>query len=422
MMKDSAKKILSQLMDSGFDEARVTLMNTQKDELFLAHNKASHMRSTESGSLGILAIRDNRKVTGSITSSEPEAVRNLISRLKEDVATSPVDKANAVCSGQIGSFVKGPREMDRDSMIQGAKELLSYREKNYPGFQIEGAQVQYDLQKQAIVSSRGSELELSHGFYTIVLEGASKDEHGSSSFNYTYGMTESIPHDIQNHLNISEMMANSALETRASKIDGKFTGDIILMPLAAGGLFEWLFGQLEDFALLNDSSLFKNSVGETIASDLLSITHTLEGAGVPPFNREGFLLKPFPQIEKGRLNHLIPGYYGSRKLNLPHYPTGWGWDMAPGGTSREQMISSVKRGALVGRLSMGSPASNGDFSGVIKNSFLIEDGRRTRALSETMISGNAAQMLKDITAVSREVTNFGTGNFPWVQIKGVQFS
>jgi PmbA protein len=35
----------------------------------------------------------------------------------------------------------------------------------------------------------------------------------------------------------------------------------------------------------------------------------------------------------------------------------------------------VPRGALVDRLSMGDPAPNGDFSGVVKNSFLIR--RRT---------------------------------------------
>ena len=54
----------------------------------------------------------------------------------------------------------------------------------------------------------------------------------------------------------------------------------------------------------------------------------------------------------------------------------------------------IDKGALVNRLSMGSPAANGDFSGVIKNSFLIEDGGLSGALSETMISGNTINMLK----------------------------
>ena len=64
--------------------------------------------------------------------------------------------------------------------------------------------------------------------------------------------------------------------------------------------------------------------------------------------------------------------------------------MAAGKTPRAQMVADVQRGALVGRLSMGSPAPNGDFSSVVKNSFLIEDGIAGQALSETMITGNIA--------------------------------
>lgn len=81
-----------------------------------------------------------------------------------------------------------------------------------------------------------------------------------------------------------------------------------------------------------------------------------------------------------------------------------------------------KHRALVGRLSMGSPAPNGDFSGVIKNSFLLENGERTKALSETMITGNVAQMLKDIQDISAEVSNFGGYQLPWLKIGGLRFS
>ena len=79
-------------------------------------------------------------------------------------------------------------------------------------------------------------------------------------------------------------------------------------------------------------------------------------------------------------------------------------------------------GALVNRLSMGRPASNGDFSGVIKNSFAIEGGKQGTALSETMITGNVAQMLKDVVAVSRERIDTGAFLLPWVRIGNLHFS
>jgi PmbA protein len=86
------------------------------------------------------------------------------------------------------------------------------------------------------------------------------------------------------------------------------------------------------------------------------------------------------------------------------------------------MVAAVRRGALVGRWSMGSPAPNGDFSGVIKNSFLIEEGELGAALSEVMVSGNMARMLLDVLAVSRERIDTGDQALPWLRIGNLNFS
>ena len=101
---------------------------------------------------------------------------------------------------------------------------------------------------------------------------------------------------------------------------------------------------------------------------------------------------------------------------------GEGWELLPGTTPLDELIASVPRGAVVDRLSMGSPAPNGDFSGVIKNSFLIEGGRLGDALAETMISGNVARMLLDVVAVSAERIDSGSQALPWVRISGLNFS
>ena len=44
------------------------------------------------------------------------------------------------------------------------------------------------------------------------------------------------------------------------------------------------------------------------------------------------------------------------------------------------------------------------------------------ALSETMISGNVARMLKDVTAVSAERIDTGGLCLPWLRIGGLHFS
>ena len=82
----------------------------------------------------------------------------------------------------------------------------------------------------------------------------------------------------------------------------------------------------------------------------------------------------------------------------------------------------ITRGAVVNRLSMASPAPNGDFSGVIKNSFRIDRGEIGPALSETMINGNMARLLEAVSAVSAEHLDSGGEDFPWLRVGGLNFS
>jgi PmbA protein len=144
---------------------------------------------------------------------------------------------------------------------------------------------------------------------------------------------------------------------------------------------------------------------------------------VAAISADAFATPPVHVLREGRLATLTPSLYGSRKTGLAHVPVAaGGWELAAGASPLDQVIAGVSRGALVGSLSMGNPAANGDFSGVIKNSFLIESGDIGPALSEVMIAGNVAQMLRDVTAVSRERLDRGLWLLPWLRVAGLSFS
>ena len=57
-----------------------------------------------------------------------------------------------------------------------------------------------------------------------------------------------------------------------------------------------------------------------------------------------------------------------------------------------------------------------------KNSYLIEDGEIKYPVSETMVSGNFAEMLQSVKAISRERVDSGYGILPWVAVSGVTIS
>ncbi|MBQ3664082.1 MAG: TldD/PmbA family protein, partial [Clostridia bacterium] len=117
------------------------------------------------------------------------------------------------------------------------------------------------------------------------------------------------------------------------------------------------------------------------------------------------------------------GLYASNKLHLPRGGNdSFSLVMAPGDKTLDEIVSSIEKGILVGRFSGGQPSSNGDFSGVAKNSFLIENGKIGPALSETMISGNLADMLFRLRDVSSELVEDGMSVLPYAAFDGITVS
>lgn len=262
----------------------------------------------------------------------------------------------------------------------------------------------------------GSSLSYSVGCYSLMAMGTASDGDKSSSFNYTGGDTHDLSAHASEYFGIANMLWETERQIDARPISDKFVGEIILAPTAISDLLGWLLGQLGDSALIADSSVFKDSVGDVIASPLLSIRSRFDAPGQVPYSNDAFVAPAIDLVVQGQLSTLLPSLYGSRKTGLPHTPSSSGWSIDTGELTRDELIGSVPKGALVNRLSMGSPGPNGDFSGVIKNSFIIKDGAVREALSDTMIAGNMAQMLKDISGVSREHVDFGGQDFPWVRI------
>ncbi len=75
------------------------------------------------------------------------------------------------------------------------------------------------------------------------------------------------------------------------------------------------------------------------------------------------------------LKSFLLDQYGSRKTGLARAVTGGGaWVVDAGTTPLDEMIRDVKAGVLITRFSGGRPNDKGDFSGIAKNSYYIENG------------------------------------------------
>ena len=138
---------------------------------------------------------------------------------------------------------------------------------------------------------------------------------------------------------------------------------------------------------------------------------------------DGFLSEDFDVIRNGVLQSFLLSFYVSNKTGLPRAKNSSGALIVGGGERTvEQIIGGIEHGIIVGRFSGGEPSANGDFSGVAKNSFLIEHGKVVGAVNETMIGGNLAKMLFSLHALSKEREADGASVLPWAAFDGITIS
>ncbi|HUP06676.1 MAG TPA: metallopeptidase TldD-related protein [Caldimonas sp.] len=424
-LRASAERALELMRAHGFEHAQASAARVVRHELNFNFNEPSLMRSTDVERLALSGLVDGRKASTELGEVEGGAdLAERIAALHADARAAPQDAAHAVSAGERARIVQGPPEADLRLLADTVAEVLDVRAREAPKMMLEEGLAAHALLEAQTLTSGGSDLACRVGWYEASVMGTARDGQRASSFNHAGGRCHDLRGvPIVERFGIGAMLHDTQRQVDAQPIGASFTGDVVLMPQAVADVVGWLLGQLSDPALIARTSLYRERVGSPIGAPLLSLRSRFDAPGIAAISADAYATAPVEVLSGGRLCTLLPSLYGSRKTGLPHVPTpGGGWELDAGPTPRSEVIGGVPRGSLVGRLSMGHPASNGDFSGVIKNSFAIEHGEIAGALSETMISGNVAQMLKDVTAVSCERIDTGTLCLPWLRIGGLHFS
>ena len=211
-------------------------------------------------------------------------------------------------------------------------------------------------------------------------------------------------------------------------LEGKFTGPVVLAPYALAEIVLWtIIGNfVSDSCLIDGTSIWKDKLGEQVADPAFSMSFEPYNEDVVVRSRhtgEGYPTEDFDLIRDGKLVSFVLSQYGANKTGGKRSGnTGSNMRIKAGEKTLEELISGIEKGILVMRFSGGQPAPSGEFSGVAKNSFLIENGKITEALSETMISGCVPDMLKNIRGISSDVLTDGDGSLPYIAFNGLTIS
>jgi PmbA protein len=281
-------------------------------------------------------------------------------------------------------------------------------------------------EKQFFLNSNGTVLLAKEGYYTIIAMFTSKEGKKTSSFNYAAVDTDNLDTPFAELGRFAQLMKESTEQTEMKHIPENFVGDVIITPECFEDFLYYFSSMISTYPLITNTCIFKDKINSKIAPEQFTLHSKPVNDDFTSgyfFDGDGYKVENFPYVKNGVLQSFILGLYGSKKTGLQRsVNSGYYWEVEAGNTELEEMVKSTQKGILMCRFSGGSPAQNGDFSGVAKNSYYIEDGKIQFPISETMVAGNIAQLLLNISDISQERIHFGSSLMPWVKIAKLDIS
>jgi len=418
---DILKKCLDRLIAEGADKAEVNLVQGKKEELNIHSGEINLLRSMEEYNLELTAIIDQKKDTIRINKIDDQAIGEAVAEVIENARKSEKDTANDVPDGIVNKhFADQKTGVDIAHMHFRLKEFIGDVRKHYEYVVVEEAILDHVDSNRFYENSSGVSLSSTSDQYNFVVMFFAKKGKQTSSFNYTGQSAKDLKHPLL-EVGSLKILLKEAIEHLEPQVipEKKFTSQVIVTPDCLCEIFSFLLAHLSNQYLISGVSQFKDKIGEQVVDTKLTLKtepHSAELAVKNYFGSDGFIQRNDHIIQDGILKNYLLNYYGALKTGYARGPsTGSNLVVEPGVESFSDMIKSTEKGIILSRFSGGMPAPNGEFSGIAKNSYYLEDGEIKYPIKETMISGNIFNLFNNILGISKERINNGESLMPYIK-------
>ncbi len=418
---------IDKLKRAGAEKVECSVSFSEKKELNIDSGEMTLLRTTFNTSLGISVIKDQKKGSTSINKTDKGSIDQAVEQVMELAKASQPDEALDIAEKQpTKSFSKGDETADLDSMYNRMEEFLGYVNSTYPTVNLEQAVLDFTYSRSYFQNSNGVNFDINKGMYGFYPGFLSKDGKDTSSMNGTFFSALNLDKPLHKYCSIDTLLKQSTEQIRTQQVQNKFVGDVVVTPDCVSDFLGFITTDISDGKMITGNSLFKDKLNEQITHPGLTLhSHPVSEEICDGYfvTDDGYIAENNTIIDKGVLKTHLLSLYGSRKLGKSRAVNdGDAYLVDPGSMSRDSIISGIDKGVLLARFSGGNPANNGDFSGVAKNSYYIEDGEIKYPISETMVSGNIREMFENMGEVSKDRVDFGYCIFPWISFKGLTVS
>lgn len=441
MILDICEFGFKKALKAGADEAEVYAATEKELTVVFERNDVNIGKGHEVSGVGIRIFKNKSFGYSSVNSLSKGEVEKAVDRALKLARASPPDKFNELPDKKPLREIKGL--FDNESERFSSEQSLEYATNMFNAAKdyddrvtIDWCEFNATIGEDAIMSSRGVEAEEKDSSFIYIISGMARDGDEVSSMYYLFDGTHQIKEIACEQL--AKDFAEKVIKSLGAKKIKSFKGSVILSPLTSEDLIGSSIAYSCDANnVQKGASRFKDQMGKKVASEALTVKDdgTLPGGlGSSSFDREGLPPKPLTVIDRGELSAYLYNTYTAKKEGLESNAHASGntrappaigptnFAIEPGKESWNDMVKDVKKGILVTRFSGFPQMVSGDFSGVVKGGWLIENGELVKPVTETMMAGNIFELLKKASAISKERRKVLNFIMPYVRIDDVSIT
>lgn len=427
-IKNIAEKTRQLLLNAGAQKAQYTVTEKEKHEFNVDGGEFSLFRTLFDRSLSITAYKDQKKGSAFTNQFDDAAVEGAVTDCIKSAESGIADECYDIAPKQESEiFREGAYEPDIELFFSRTRELMADIREKHPKILMEQMIVSHDKIHTIYQNTNGTEFETFKGAYSVSLMYSAHEGDTTTSFFGSGIYTDKLDRPFIELGSLEKDLSDTEAQLCTIPMEGKFEGVIVLTP---GSLGEFLGSAISNFTsdgvILEKTSIWLDKLEKQVADGRLTISMRPGDSRIvcgEKYTGDGFRSEDYDLIKNGVLKSFLLSLYVANKSGFaPAKNTSFSVVIEGGDTSYEDMIKNIKKGLIIGRFSGGQPGINGDFSGVAKNSFLVEDGAIKGAVSETMINGNLADLLNSLVAISKETVADGSTVLPYMAFDKVVIS
>ena len=423
-----AQEFEAALKEKEVSKYTFTVSQSEKQELNVEDGGFKLMRTVFGNSASVSVFLGNKKGSVSGNDVTREGLEKLVADGIAAAESANEDPCNDFAPDQGKDvFRQGVQEPDMDRFLNRIKEFLAAVAAEFPKVKIMAAIASFDRWNWLSRNTNGTEFEGIGGQYSFTIEFCAGEGERTTGIDVTGFSMKDLDVPFMDACDVRKRLEDVQNSIYPESLTGKFEGTMVMTPGCAGQFLSMLLtNYVGSGVIINGTSLWLDKVGEKVADEKLTIA-------LKPFDeriiigergtQDGFRAEDVTLIEKGVLKNQMLNLYASKKTGRPMIKnTGSSLIVEPGDVTFEEIIASIDKGIVIGGFSGGSPGTNGEFSGVAKNSFLIENGKVKGAITETMVNGNLGEAFKNVRAISKEQICDGDTVIPYIAVDGIVIS